>query len=36
LFTSASSHLVVDVQGYLTAGAFDDVVDDRLLDSRRR
>ncbi len=36
LFTSSPSHLVVDVQGYLTAGAFDDVVDERLLDSRRR
>ncbi len=34
LFVSAPTHLVVDLQGYLTAGAFDDVSDTRLLDTR--
>lgn len=34
LFTSADAHLVADVQGYLDAGAFDDVADARLLDTR--
>lgn len=36
LFTQASAHLVVDVQGYLAGGAFDDVTDVRLLDTRTR
>jgi acetyl esterase/lipase len=37
VFTQRPTHLVADVQGYLTAGAFDDVTpDQRLLDTRRR
>jgi hypothetical protein len=37
VFTQRSAHLVADVQGYLMAGAFDDVMpDQRLLDTRRR
>ncbi len=34
VFTSAGTHVVADVQGYLAAGAFDDVVDERLVDTR--
>lgn len=34
LYTSAASHLIADVQGYLAPDAFDDVADDRLLDTR--
>ncbi len=36
MYAQRSTHLVVDVQGYLTAGAFDDVADQRLLDTRTR
>lgn len=36
VFTQRSTHLVVDVQGYLAGGAFVDVPDDRLLDTRTR
>ena len=34
VYTSRSTHLVVDVQGYFTPGAFDDIVDVRVLDTR--
>jgi hypothetical protein len=34
VYTSVATHLVVDVQGYLAADAFDDQVDVRVLDSR--
>ena len=34
LFTSASTHLIADLQGYLTAGSFDDTAAERLLDTR--
>jgi len=36
LFTQRAAHLVVDVQGYLPAGAFVDLPDERLLDTRVR
>jgi acetyl esterase/lipase len=36
VFAQRSAHLVVDVQGYLSGGAFVDVPDDRLLDTRTR
>lgn len=36
VFAQRSTHLVVDVQGYLDGGAFVDVPDDRLLDTRTR
>jgi len=36
VFAQRSTHLVVDVQGYLAGGAFVDVPDDRLLDTRTR
>jgi hypothetical protein len=36
VFTQSASHLVVDVQGYLIAGAFVDVPDRRVLDTRTR
>jgi hypothetical protein len=36
LFTLASTHLVVDVQGYLDPAAFSDITDVRLLDTRTR
>jgi hypothetical protein len=36
VFAQRSTHLVVDVQGYLAGGAFVDVTDDRLLDTRTR
>ena len=34
VFTQTPAHLVVDVQGYMSAGAFDDIDDIRLLDTR--
>lgn len=34
LYTSATTHLLVDLQGYFTAGTFDDIADARLLDTR--
>jgi predicted esterase len=34
VFTQKAAHLVVDLQGYMTDGSFDDITDDRLLDSR--
>jgi dienelactone hydrolase len=34
VYTSVASHIVVDLQGYLSAGAFDDVPDTRLIDTR--
>ena len=34
VFAQTSAHLVVDVQGWFTAGSFDDVADVRLLDTR--
>jgi predicted esterase len=34
IFNQQPTHLVVDLQGYLNAGAFDDVPDQRLLDTR--
>jgi hypothetical protein len=36
LFTQAGTHLVADLQGYLAAGAFDDIADVRVLDTRIR
>jgi acetyl esterase/lipase len=35
VFVQRSAHVVADLQGYLDAGAVDDVIDDRLLDTRR-
>lgn len=34
VFSSMSAHVIVDLQGYLTDGAFDDLADARLLDTR--
>lgn len=34
VYSSVSTHLIVDLQGYFTPGSFDDVDDDRLLDTR--
>ncbi|MEO7398716.1 MAG: alpha/beta hydrolase [Ilumatobacteraceae bacterium] len=34
LYSTAPTHLVADLQGYFTSGAFDDVGDERILDSR--
>lgn len=34
VYTQASTHVVVDLQGYFSAAAFDDVADQRLLDTR--
>jgi dienelactone hydrolase len=34
VYTSVASHLVVDLQGYLSATAFEDVADERLVDTR--
>jgi dienelactone hydrolase len=34
IYTSVGTHLVVDLQGYLAPGTFDDVTDVRLLDTR--
>ncbi len=36
VFTQRATHLVVDLQAYMAPGAFDDLVDARLLDTRRR
>ena len=35
VFTSAATHVVADVQGYLAEDAFDDIDDKRLVDTRR-
>lgn len=34
VYSSVSTHLVVDLQGYFTTGSFDDIADVRLLDTR--
>ncbi len=34
IYLQASTHVVVDLQGYFAAAAFDDVADQRLLDTR--
>lgn len=34
IYTQPPTHLVVDLQGYLAVGAFDDVTDERILDTR--
>lgn len=34
LYTNQRSHLVADLQGYFAAGVFDDIVDQRILDTR--
>ncbi len=34
VFTSAATHVVADVQGYLADDAFDDIDDERLVDTR--
>ena len=34
VYTHNRSHLVADVQGWMSASAFDDVVDQRLIDTR--
>jgi dienelactone hydrolase len=34
VFTSMSTHVIVDLQGYFTPGAFDDLTDSRVLDTR--
>ena len=34
VFTQTSTHVVVDLQGYMRPGAFDDVTDVRVFDSR--
>ena len=34
LFTSAATHLVVDVQAYFAPGSFQDIADVRLIDTR--
>ena len=34
VYNEPRAHLVADVQGYFTPGAFDDIVDERLLDTR--
>ncbi|MFK8025607.1 MAG: CotH kinase family protein [Ilumatobacter sp.] len=34
VFTTTTSHLVVDLQAYLTDGSLDDVDDERLVDTR--
>ncbi|MBI5090479.1 MAG: carboxylesterase family protein [Actinobacteria bacterium] len=34
VFTQRSAHLVVDLQGYMAPGSFDDVADARLVDTR--
>jgi hypothetical protein len=36
LFNQRATHLVADLQGYLADGAFDDLADVRLLDTRTR
>ena len=35
VFTSAATHVVADVQGYLAEDAFDDIDDERLVDTRQ-
>jgi hypothetical protein len=35
VYVQASTHIVVDLQGYFSATAFDDVPDQRLVDTRR-
>lgn len=34
LYAQVSTHLVVDLQAYFAPGSFDDIADDRLLDTR--
>lgn len=34
IFSSATTHLVIDLQGYFVDGAFDDIADIRVLDTR--
>ncbi|MGD9997257.1 MAG: alpha/beta hydrolase [Ilumatobacteraceae bacterium] len=34
VFTQRSAHLVVDLQGYMSPGSFDDIADARLVDTR--
>ena len=34
VFARSATHVIADVQGYLTADAFDDVADERILDTR--
>jgi len=36
VFNQTGTHIVVDLQGYMAEGAFDDVADLRLLDTRVR
>jgi acetyl esterase/lipase len=36
LFSQSPTHLVADLQGYLAPGAFDDIADERVLDTRAR
>jgi dienelactone hydrolase len=35
VYTSMSTHVIVDLQGYFANNAFEDVTDSRLLDTRR-
>ena len=35
VYALTSTHIVADLQGYFEAGAFDDIADTRLLDTRR-
>ncbi|MCY7298158.1 MAG: alpha/beta hydrolase fold domain-containing protein, partial [Ilumatobacteraceae bacterium] len=34
VYTSVSTHVIVDLQGYFTIGSFDDIADVRALDTR--
>jgi hypothetical protein len=34
VYTQRAAHLVVDIQAYLVSGAFDDIADTRILDTR--
>lgn len=36
LFNQRATHLVADLQGYMASGAFEDLADERLLDTRTR
>ncbi len=36
IYTSASTHVVADLQGYFAPGTFDDIPDARLVDTRQR
>ncbi|HRE00311.1 MAG TPA: hypothetical protein PLV68_03375, partial [Ilumatobacteraceae bacterium] len=36
IFTQTATHLVVDLQSYLADAAFDDIPDQRLVDTRNR